>query len=202
MKKKTASAAPKKLQKKTQKTEPSSPVVEPEPMGAESIDKVREIIFGAQLKEYEKKFHKLEELIQKEIKNMRSETKKNLDFLEEFIQKETSSLKQSLKTEISNREESENDLDQKVNETRKNIEKKLGQFNQTFSNENQEIREQILHHSKQLMEEIQLKYAELGQTVEKAVAELNDTKTDRTTLANLLSEVAMRLKEEFYLHEK
>ena len=51
------------------------------------------------------------------------------------------------------------------------------------------------------MEEIRNKYDKLSSSLNTSVSDLRSDKTDRVTLANLLTEVALRLKEEFTLPE-
>jgi len=56
--------------------------------GAGNVEKIRAILFGAQMRDYEKKFSLLEDRMQKEINNLRSETAKRFDALETYINKE------------------------------------------------------------------------------------------------------------------
>ncbi|MBW4571424.1 MAG: hypothetical protein KME31_26440 [Tolypothrix carrinoi HA7290-LM1] len=50
-----------------------------------SLDKVRDILFGNQMREVERKFARLEERLIKECTNLRDENRKRLDSLESYF---------------------------------------------------------------------------------------------------------------------
>lgn len=58
------------------------------PPGAENVDRIREIIFGAQMRDYDLRFARIEERILRESADLRSETKRRLDSLETYIRQE------------------------------------------------------------------------------------------------------------------
>ena len=163
----------------------------------EGIDKVRDILFGAQVRQYEQKFKHLEELIQKEIANLRSETAKSADTLETYVKKELEALSDQVKNEQSGRAESVEELSDKIDRTVKNLEKKTGQLSEKVIVSQRELQEQILQQSKSLMEEIRSQNSQISSDLDQSVNELRTEKIDRLAFANLLMEVAMRLKDEF-----
>ncbi len=168
-----------------------------EPREDEGIDKVRDILFGAQARQYEQKFNHIEELIQKEIANLRSETTKRTDSLETYVKKELDVLTDEVKTEQTERTESVEQLSGNVDRTIKNLEKKTAQLSEKIIAGQKDLQEQILQQSKSLMEEIRSQNTQISSSLDRSVEELRTEKMDRLALANLLIEVAMRLKEEF-----
>src|SRR5208283_6132020 len=68
------------------------------PEGA-NVDKIRDILFGSQMREYEKRFTRLEEQVAKSLDGIREDVKRRLDSLEAFTQQEVESLSQRLKNE-------------------------------------------------------------------------------------------------------
>ena len=66
---------------------------------AASIDKVRDILFGGQMREVERRFAKLEERLLKETTDLKAHLKSRLDALESFTKKESESLIDQIKTE-------------------------------------------------------------------------------------------------------
>ena len=163
----------------------------------EGIDKVRDILFGAQVRQYEQKFKHLEDLIQKEIANLRSETTKSADTLETYVKKELEALSEQVKNEQTRRAESVEELSDKIDRTVKNLEKKTGQLSEKVIASQRELQEQILQQSKSLMEEIRSQNSQISSDLDQSVNELRTEKIDRLAFANLLMEVAMRLKDEF-----
>src|SRR5438094_3400039 len=60
----------------------------PTGLGGENLDKVRDILFGAQLRDSDRRFSRLEETLAKQVTELREESRKRLDSLEAFLKKE------------------------------------------------------------------------------------------------------------------
>ena len=71
-----------------------------------NVDKIRDILFGSQMRDYDKRFGRLEDRLIKDAESLREEMKKRFETLEAFVQKELESLGLRLKTEKSERAES------------------------------------------------------------------------------------------------
>ena len=167
----------------------------------EGIDKVRDILFGAQVRQYEQKFKHLEDLVQKEIANLRSESTKSAATLETYVKKELEALSDQVKNEQSARTESVEELSEKLERTIKNLEKKTGELSEKVIAGQRDLQEQILQQSKSLMEEIRSQNSQVSSSLDQSVNELRTEKMDQLSFANLLMEVAMRLKDEFKIPE-
>ncbi|MDJ0884826.1 MAG: hypothetical protein QNJ48_11735 [Desulfobacterales bacterium] len=173
-----------------------NPAVTAEP---ENIDKIRDILFGSKERQYDQKFSSLETAIQKEISDLRSETKKSMASLENYVKKELASLTDQLRTEQDERHEATESLVATIDSARKALERKLSQLSDKTVAGQRDLQEQLLQQSKNLLEEIHDKHEALSADLERATQELRVEKTDRIELANMLMEVALRLKEEFEL---
>ena len=68
-----------------------------------NVDKIRDILFGSNMREYEKRFARLEERLTKSSDALREDLKKRFDTLESFVREEMESLNQRLKAEKSER---------------------------------------------------------------------------------------------------
>jgi DUF438 domain-containing protein len=161
-----------------------------------SLDKVRDILFGNQMREVEKRFARLEERLISESVNLREETKKRLDVIENYLKQEVESLSSRLKSEQGLRNESLAALTEDSRKITTALEKKLTQFDEQVSTNQRELREQILQQSKELQGDIHHKYQEMLGLLQREADELRNAKTDRSTLANLLSELAIRLNSQ------
>jgi hypothetical protein len=167
--------------------------------GTGNVDKIRDILFGANMRDYETRFKKLEETLLRESAEIRDMTKKRLDALEEYIKREFESQSQRLKNE---REERTTNIEQQTRDLRdlsQNMSRRLAESNDFASEAHRSIREEILSKSNGLLEELQHRHQESNSTVERYVSELRNDKADRATIASLLSEMAMRLTGEFKL---
>ena len=62
-----------------------------------------------------------------------------------------------------------------------------------------DLRQQALDQSKQLMEEIHAKHQALSLSLDRAVQELTVDKMERNGLADLFTEMALRLNNQFHI---
>lgn len=164
--------------------------------GVENVDKIRDILFGNQMRDYERKFARLEERIMKEVTRLREESSKRFDDLETYLNKEVESLDNRLKNEQNARSEAEKDLTDELSKTFKHLEKKMTDMDDQFNNTTRDLRQQILDQSKILSLEIGKKYDETSQALERSAGELREEKVDRIALSGLLTELALRLSDD------
>jgi len=52
-----------------------------------NVDKIRDILFGSQMRDYDKRFGRLEDRLIKDAESLREEMKKRFETLEAFVQK-------------------------------------------------------------------------------------------------------------------
>ena len=181
--------------------DPKTQLPEAETHEAANVDKIRDIIFGSQMRDYEKRFARLEERLTADAQALREDTKKRFDTLEAFVQKEVDSLTQRLKGEKSERSEALKELTRELRDTAKTFDKRLSQLDDQLAKEAATLRNQLLDQSKQLAAEIEAKYRALSSTLDRETQSLRADKTDREALADLFTEMALRLRNEFKLPE-
>jgi len=158
-----------------------------------NLEKIRDILFGAQVQDFDKRFQRLEDRLLKETSDARAETRKRFEALEAFLKKEVDSLSERIKTEQAERTESGKEISRELREAARNLEKKLAQLDDVTSKAQRELRQQILDQSKALTEEIRSRIRETATALTKEIRELRAEKTDRSALATLFTDVAMRL---------
>jgi len=164
--------------------EPLRPAVEPPAAG--NVDKIRDILFGPQMRDYDRRFTRLEDAVMKEAADLRESTRKRFEALETYIRKEFDALEDRLKAERAERGASHEGLA-----------KRIGDLNDQTSGAHRELRGTILDQSKQIGEEIERRHQELSALLDRRFQELRKDKTDRAALAALFSEAALRLTDEF-----
>ncbi len=167
-----------------------------------NVDKIRDILFGSQMREYDKRFSRLEERLTTQAEKLRDDLKKQVDSLEAFLKGELDSLNQRLKSEKSERADSIKDAARESKESMKALEKKLAQIDDVTAEAMGEMRKSILDQSKTLTKDIEQRHKQFAESFNRDVQTLTAEKTDRRALADLLTEVALRLKDEFTLPEK
>lgn len=162
--------------------------------GDESLDKVRDILFGAHMQGYDKRLILLEERLLRESANLRTDIKKCFDSLESHIKKEVESLTDKLEGEHDERAQVVEGISQELNNLAELFERKTLQINEQATEVQREIHRQIIEQSSTLRNEIRQKHDEALTMVERGIKELRNNKTDRYALADLLKEVAARLQ--------
>jgi DNA repair exonuclease SbcCD ATPase subunit len=165
--------------------------------GAGSLDKIRDILFGAQARDYEKRFVRLEERLTKESSDLREAVKRHFDSLENYIKQEFESLTERLRAEQNDRGEAVQGLSQDMKNSALSFEKRIGQLDDQLTRGQRELRQQILDQSKSLSEEIRQKHQEVSAALERDARDLREDKASRGALASLFTEMAMRLNNEF-----
>lgn len=161
--------------------------------GVGNVEKIRDILFGAQMRDYERKFARLEERILKEVTRLREETTKRFEALENHINKEVESLIDGLKAEQTGRKELAEELSAELQKTAETFEKKRTKLEDQLGKSATDLGQQILDQSKTLSDDIRKKIDETMEALDQAARELRDEKVDRSTLADLLTEIALRL---------
>lgn len=165
--------------------------------GGGSVDKIREILFGIQMRDYEKRFVRLEERLLKEATDLRDETKQRFDSLELYIKHELEALAERLVAEQNARTDSLEQLSKGVKDTFRAVDKKTAQMDEQTAKGQRELRQHLLDQSKTLSDDVRQKHSELLTALEREATELRTDKTDRSALAALFTEVAMRLNNDF-----
>jgi DNA repair exonuclease SbcCD ATPase subunit len=167
-----------------------------------NVDKIRDILFGSQMRDYEKRFLRLEERLAKASDALRDDLKKRFDSLESFVQQEMEALGQRLKTEKSERADALKELTRETRDSSKSLEKKLSQLEEQLSSAQGDLRTRILDQSKALGNEIRKAQTEMEAALEREAEALRHEKTDRETLGDMFAELGLRLKGELELPEK
>jgi DNA repair exonuclease SbcCD ATPase subunit len=167
-----------------------------------NVDKIRDILFGSQMRDYDKRFVRLEERLAKAADALRDDLKKRFDSLESFVQGEVESLHQRLKAEKSERVDSLKELTRETRDSSKTLESRLSQLDEHLTSAQGDLRTRILDQSKTLSSEIRKAHTEMETALEREAETLRNEKTDRAALADLLTEMALRLKDELELPGK
>jgi hypothetical protein len=177
---------------------PAPPAHEaPAEAGAGNIDKIRDILFGSNMRDYELRFAHLEEALKKESSDLRETTRRHLESLEAFVHKELAALEGRLNAERDERSASHAHLATDLSVASTSILRKIGEMENFEAQAKREIRNDLLQQSKELTDAIRNKGEEIIALLERRSQDLQHSKTDRAALAGLFNEVALRLTDQF-----
>jgi len=170
-----------------------------QPAADTSLDQIRDLLFGAVVRDTDKKIARLEERLLKEQGEIKEDARRRLDSLELFVKQEMESLDERLQIAHNIRDEALRALTQELKDIVSGFERRTTQFDEQTAKAQRELRQQILDQSKTLRDEYRGQYRQLSEAVSRALHELRVEKTDRATLATLFSELAVRLRHELVL---
>ena len=158
-----------------------------------SVDKIRDILFGNQMRDFDRRFSQVEERLVKATQDLRDETHKRLEALELFFKKELEALKNRLKAESDERTDGDKHLNDDLKDASMTLKKAVAQAEEKFSEHATELRQQLLEQSKSLSAEIQSKNEQAADALRSRTIALDEAKIDRSTMAEYLIEMAMRI---------
>jgi len=162
-----------------------------------SLDKVRDILFGSQMRDVERRFARLEERLLKETTDLKDDVRRRLDTLEAYMRREAESLEGQIKSERGDRVDAHSGLSNELKETARAFERRATSIDEQQSKGQREIRQHMLEQHQRVSDDLRQKVDEILGTLARTANELRTDKADRATIAALLTEVAMRLTDEF-----
>jgi ribosomal protein S18 len=166
------------------------PMAEAQP---ESLDKVRDILFGSQMRSVETRLQGLEERLRGEQEALKADFAKQVESLDAFIRSEAKILTERLSAERSKRTEELKSLSAEIKETIRALEKRHVKLEEASNLADAGLRDQLLMQSKSAATELARLGERLSAELQRSHHELKTTKTDSAALSNFLSELAARV---------
>jgi DNA repair exonuclease SbcCD ATPase subunit len=188
----------------------SNPGIEPVPPGsavqigngappageAVGVDKIRDLLFGTQMQDYDRRFSQLEERFVQRFRDIESETARNLSAMESNAKKQVDSLASELRTEKDLRGDADKEIERTVREHNEAIDKRVRALSDQLSQLERDMSDRLMQEVQSLREDIKRKNDDTQHMIEKMFAELSNVKTDRNLLAGLFVEVAKCLNQD------
>ena len=183
------------------KAAPSAPVARPADLppnepAPESLDKVRDILFGGQMRAVESRLQGLEERIMREQATMRTYFNKQLADLDASAKRDAHALGERLVAERTKRTEDLKTLSSEIKEILRSLEKRHVKLEELTTLSDAEIRDQILQQSRAINNEIERLSQRVTSDLNREVASLRNDKTDVSAIVSVFSDMATRLAGE------
>jgi hypothetical protein len=158
-----------------------------------NLDQIRDILFGAQSRDLEKRIARLEDRLARDTADLRDDIKRRFDALELYARKELEALGDRLTAEQSERASAIDGVVRAITDTTKSLERQNAQVDEHSAKGQRDLREQILDRAKSLADDLRQTSESLSAALERRFDTLEHAKADRSAVAALLSEMAMRL---------
>jgi hypothetical protein len=167
--------------------------------GAGNVDKIRDILFGSQMRDYESRFARLEETLIKETLEIRETNRRRFDQLESYIKREFETVQTRIKSEREERSDNAARQSRELNELGESLTRRIRDLDDRGTSVERDLRSDLLQQAREMTEEMRARHDEIAGILDKRVNELRDGKTDRAALATLFTEVALRLSDQFQI---
>ena len=160
------------------------------------VEKIRDLLFGNQMQDYDRRFSMLEERFLQRLREIESETARNLSSLESSAKKQMEALEAQLREEKDLRTDGDREIERTQRDHNDTVEKRLRALSEQLSRVERDQADRLTQEVQSLREEIKRRNDDLQRTIEKMFAELSNVKTDRNLLAGLFVEIARCLNQD------
>ena len=173
-----------------------------------SMNQVRDLLFGTQLKDIETRFQRHEARFQREVNDAREALKTRLDSLENFMRSETAALAHRVNTETAERDaamkaeqreriEAFNKLAGNIAAAEEVFERRIAALSNTLDNTGQEIRKLMQAETNSLNNKIDEKYTSALNVISETATHIRNDMIHRSTLSNMFTEMAVKLSNQW-----
>ena len=160
---------------------------------ADNVDKIRDILFGNQMREVEQRFASLEKSLANDLAALRNENALQIESLKTFIESEVEILGSRLAGEEQSRIDNVDELDDKVKQNVKQIDKKIADLVKSLDKSSREINQKLLKQSQDFSSELSNKIGEARERMDGHREELSAAKVDKLLLAEMLNALALQV---------
>lgn len=162
-----------------------------------NLDKIRDILFGGYIRDYEKRFRRLEERLNQEGIQLRDELLQRVKSLEDLLVSETETLSDKAKLERQERYETQQDLVREINVLKTDVNNRFTQLDEQFSKDIKQLRQHFQSQFQELTVQLRQQKDNLTLLIKQELEQLKEEKLDRNDLAAFFTEFALRLNKDF-----
>jgi hypothetical protein len=167
-----------------------------EETGGASLEKIREILFGVQMRDTDRRFARLEERLAKETADLRDDLRKRLSAVEQYLKSEIESLSSRLRAEHERRTDVAAEISRHVDNVAVTFTRKTASLDEHLERSQRDLRQQLLDQHQRLSDDLDRRAQDVLAQLAREAQGLRKDKADRAALAALLTEMAMRLNAE------
>ena len=161
-----------------------------------NVDKIREILFGGQMRDYEQRFADLESRLTKNIDLISNNLEKRMERLDVYAKRELDKLSETLKDERKARRDEGRQGGKELKQLAQQVESWVAELEEQIGGEAQELRGLLQEQGEELSGMVSDTHDQLSKSLAAETRGLADSKLAREDLSAVLSEVALRLKKD------
>ena len=183
-----------------QRSKPMADPKKPAADGADrNVDQIRDILFGGQMRDYERRFQELNQRLEAELARMRETQEKRLAAMDKRIDDQLDKLGKLLRQEVQDRNGAVDDLESRLQQAARVARGEIGKSIEALGQEIAAADERQRAALADVEAGARVRVAEAESSLARVGAELRGEKVGRDDLAALLTEFALRLKGDFDL---
>ncbi|MCB1627140.1 MAG: hypothetical protein KDI37_12055 [Xanthomonadales bacterium] len=164
-----------------------------------NVEQIREILFGGQMRDYDRRFQDLEERLQRDLERFRQDQSKRLEALEQLIRDESESAAQVHKRLDAEQRKQATIQGEQLKSTESALRGELAELAGQLEDTARQLRERLLKLGQEQADGLQQQADDFGRHLASTANELREAKVAREELAGFFSELALRLKRDFEL---
>src|SRR3984885_3501280 len=130
--------------------------------GAGNVDKIRDILFGSQMRDYEARFARLEEALVKETVEIRETSRRRFDQIEAYIKKEFEAVQARFKSERDERLDTASLHSRELKELGEALSRRIRDLDDRSSSVERDLRSQLMQQARDLTEEMARNHDEIA----------------------------------------
>jgi len=189
-------AAPAVMEKTVNEKKPAAPDLN----GADrNVDQIRDILFGGQMRDYERRFQELNERLAADFEGLRQDQERRFAQLDKRLDEQIDKLGRALRQEATDRAAATDELESRLLQSARAQRSELAAAVDTLNHDLSAGEERVRSALAELDAALKDQFARHGQSLTRSRDELRVEKVGREDLAALLTEVALRLKGDFDL---
>lgn len=158
----------------------------------ESLDKVRDILFGAQAREFERRFAMLEADLLRKTAEARAEAEQRLEAVEAQLRQDVEHLTDRIQSEHQARAQTINAVTTELQSLTRQLEDRITQLDQHSTEAQEDLRQQLVDEARLLSNQIEQQADELKEALNHEAEQLDKNKLNRADIAQMFSEMAKR----------
>ncbi|MEM6998221.1 MAG: hypothetical protein AAF419_00100 [Pseudomonadota bacterium] len=167
--------------------------------GGENVDKIRDILFGEEMRVYERRFNELDQRLVREQQKLKEELNSRITKFEGFMKKEIAKLVEKDKQEKKDRVDAVKTLKDNLQDVIKELNKSIDEVDEALSKECTELRQELHTLSQDTDNNINSMGTKMQDALDIESSDLHKVKAGREELAELFTELALRLNKDFKL---
>ncbi|MDF0551894.1 hypothetical protein [Kamptonema sp. UHCC 0994] len=166
-----------------------------------NIDQIRDIIFGAQLREYDNRFDRIESDISLLQQDMQTRLEQVKVVVTTELRAAFDSFEKKLKSINLTVQEDSTDIRQQIDRVNRKFSSSIEALDEAIDNQTGAIRDDFSQSRDQLQEDIRTLRTQVFEELDRRFSVLREVKVSRDDMAEILFELGMRLKGSEFVPE-